>query len=193
MLLSLWILACAPEAPTPAAVPPAPAPVAPVAASPDPARLLPPDPTAVGGTPKEMPVNGTTPGMPQVDTLLGKVDGILIEGDWTSKPCEGRNYARNIRFETNRTYAAIDLVSPCPVGTECAWSGMTTFGGKWTIENRELLTRELGAGTAEGGPHPTKFVATMEGTLIENRCVYEKGLTVPDGYEAARVTPQPVK
>ena len=189
MLLSLWILACSPEAPTPGAAPVAPPTPVPAAAD---AVLFPPN-NAVGGTPQEMPANGTTPGMPQVDTLLGKVDGILIAGNWTSKGCEGRTYARNIRFETNRTYAAVDLVSPCPVGTSCAWSGMTAFGGKWTIENRELLTRELGAGTAEGGPHPTKFVATMDGTLIENSCVYEKGLTVPEGYDVTRVTPQPVQ
>lgn len=196
MLLSLWMMACSsdakppPEAPATPALPP---PAAPGAPAPD-ALLLPPEPAGtVAGTPQQMPANGTTPGMPQVDTLLGKVDGIYITGDWTSKGCEGRSYARNVRFEADRTYAVIDMVSPCPVGTTCAWSGMTTFGGKWTIENRELLTRELGGGTAAGGPHPTRFVATMDGKLVENGCTYEKGLTVPEGYEAARVTPQVVR
>lgn len=184
MWLSLGLLACASEPPAPAPAPVVPPPPAvPV----DAPRLLPPG--AVGGTPQEMPANGTTPGMPQVDTLLGKVDGILIAGNWTSKGCEGRNYARNIRFDTDRSYAVIDLVSPCPPGTDCAWSGMTTFGGRWTIENRELLTRELGGGTNAGGPHPTRFVATLDGKLVENGCVYEPGITVPEGYDPARVTP----
>jgi len=133
--------------------------------------------------------NGTTPGMPQVDTLLGKADGIHFLGDWTSTGCEGRTYARNVRFEANHRYAVVDLVSPCPVGATCAWSGLTTFDGIWQIEERELKTRELGGGTAQGGPHPTSWQATMEGKLMENRCVYERGITVPEGYEAARVTP----
>lgn len=160
MIVSLWMLACASEP----VVAPAPPPVPP---------------------PSTIPAD-----MPRVETLLGDAPGIHFVGDWTSTGCEGRSYARNIRFESENTWAAIDLVSPCPTGTTCSWSGLVTFSGIWKIQGQELLTREVGGTTQTGGPHPTKFVATKDGKLVENGCTYETGLTVPEGYEKDRVTPK---
>lgn len=160
----LLLLACAtpPVQADPAPAPPAPAPVA-------------------------TPENSVT-----VPTLLGEAPGVSFLGDWTSGPCQGRTYPRNVRFEEDYTYAVIDLVSPCPVGTTCMWSGMATFAGEWRQDGTQLKLRELGiaSGTGPGGPHPVIFESNAEGKLVENGCIYEKGLTVPTGYAEDKVRPR---
>lgn len=185
------------------AEPPAPPadtpPTAPIATQPEPAV-----PTAGGGVlPVAVPADQTanTPGdagvtasgkpKAQVDTLLGKVDGVDFVGDWTSPPCGGRNYARNVRFESDQEYAVIELISPCPVGTTCVWSGLATFAGLWDQQGPKLIVQEIGmTKNVPGGPHPVLFEATDDGRLVENGCFYTKGLTVPPGYTEEKVRPK---
>ncbi len=129
---------------------------------------------------------------PKVPTLLGDAPGIVYVGDWTSPPCPGRAFARNIHFEADGNYAAMDLVSPCPVGTQCAWSGITAYQGIWEQQHETLELRDMG-GTPAPGPHPTSFRANDKGQLVENGCPYNHGLTVPDGYTIDKVTPKVVR
>lgn len=127
---------------------------------------------------------------PKVNTLLGDASGVAFEGNWTSPGCQSRSYARNIRFEADHSYAGLDLVSPCPPGTACVWSGMVAFTGFWSIkDSKELILKELGGG-GPGSPHPTLFTADMEGNLVEGGCKYQRGLTVPAGYREDQVVPQ---
>lgn len=126
----------------------------------------------------------------KVDTLLGPAGGVYIVGDWTSAACAGRAYARNLHIEAHQEYAGVDLVSPCPKGTQCMWSGMVGFAGVWVMEGKKLQLREIGGATVPGGAHPTLIEATMEGKLVENGCVYEKGLTIPEGYTDVEVRPK---
>ena len=139
---------------------------------------------ACAQTPVELPkpIEG-----PKVATLLGDVSGITFLGDWTSKGCPSRNFPRNIHFEAGGKYAGVDLVSPCPVGTQCAWSGILSYGGIWQQQGQTIQLRDIG-GTAESGPHPTRFQADDKGFLVEAGCNYERGVTVPDGYTADAVT-----
>ncbi len=132
---------------------------------------------------------GPPPKGPIVHTLLGDAPGVEIVGNWTSPACGGRNFARNIRFEDDGAYAAVDLMSPCPVGTTCVTSGLVSYEGIWSIVNSTLQLRDMG-GTAAPGPHPTEFRADDKGQLVDSGCPYTKGLTVPDGYDAAKVTPK---
>lgn len=142
---------------------------------------------AAGGATAEGPIH-------QEITLLGKVEGVKFVGDWTSPPCGGRTYARNLHFDADQHYAAIDLVEPCPPGTECVWSGMVGFQGLWALEGKVIKVREIGMVAAQaGGPHPVKFEATEDGKLVENGCFYTQGLTVPPGYTEERVRPEIVK
>lgn len=128
---------------------------------------------------------------PTVPTLLGEASGVAFEGNWTSPSCGGRSYARNLRFEVDGTYAAIDLVSPCPPGTHCVWSGMVGYNGSWSLSDpKHLAMREMGAPAGPGSPHPTVFTADINGNLIESGCSYQKGLTVPPGYSEEQVTPR---
>ncbi len=138
-------------------------------------------------------VDGAVPTTVTTPTIFGEVEGIALLGDWTSGPCGGRIYARNISFGSDQRYAAIDLVSPCPDGTTCIWSGMTGFGGLWELQGKKVRVREFGVGDVPGGPRPMYFEATADGKLVENGCLYDKGLTVPPGYTEADVRPELLK
>lgn len=127
---------------------------------------------------------------PKVQTLLGEAVGIRFLGNWTSAACGDRPYARNIRFDKNNQYAAIDLVSPCPAGGTCVWSGLVGYAGTWSVVDNELRLREIHAPGAPGSPHPQRFLASMDGKLMEGDCPYTEGLTVPPGYTESQVTPR---
>lgn len=176
MILALLLAACAAESPP--ATPPTPAPAAPAPAAPA------ADPTLPVGTTTDGGATVTAP------TLLGEAPGVNFLGTWTSPSCGGRAYARNMYFEADNGFAGIDLVSPCPKGTTCIWSGMSGFAGIWKQEGTKLLLREMGAPIEAGGPHPTTFEATADGQLVENGCFYTRGLTVPTGYTESEVTPR---
>ena len=145
-------------------------------------------------TPPPAPPAEAAPASPPapatVPTLLGDAPGVAFVGNWTSPSCGGRAYARNIHFEADQGYAGIDLVSPCPKGTTCVWSGIVGYAGIWKQEGTKLLLREIGAPIQQGGPHPTQFEATADGKLVENGCLYTSGLTVPEGYTEDEVTPK---
>jgi hypothetical protein len=169
----MWtlLLACAtstPDAPAPVAAPAAPS--TPPPAAPD------------------APPSAENPA--SVSTLLGRTPGVHFVGDWTSPPCGGRGYARNLHFDVDQGYAGVDLVSPCPVGTTCAWSGLIGYAGLWAQEGDKLKLREIGGATTPGSPHPTEFISTVEGNLVENGCTYTTGLTVPPGYTEDKVRPK---
>lgn len=204
-----FLSACGASA-EPPVTPPATSPVPPVATPPEPAVAEPAVPAPGGGVlpvaaPTDQPATAGEPaagnsasagdpaGKPkaQVDTLLGKVDGVAFVGDWTSPPCGGRTYARNIRFESDQEYGVMELVSPCPVGTTCVWSGLATFAGLWDQQGPKLILQEIGmTKNVAGGPHPVFFESTADGRLVENGCFYTKGLTVPPGYTEEKVRPK---
>ena len=127
---------------------------------------------------------------PTVNTLLGEATGVAFLGDWTSASCGGRAHARNLRFEENHEYAGIDLVSPCPSGVTCAWSGMVLFAGSWRQDGKQLHLHEL-TGEGKGSPHPSLVEANGDGNLVESGCIYTRGLTVLAGYTEDRVRPRP--
>jgi hypothetical protein len=180
---ALTFPACGGEAPAGGAEP---TPVAPgdPAPAPGPGPVASPSEAAPGEPPRIKPVT--------VPTLLGEAEGVAFVGDWTSGPCGGRTYARNVRFESDNSYAVVDLVSPCPVGTTCMWSGVLSFAGEWRQDGTRLNLRELGinAASGPGGPHPVFFESTPEGKLVENQCLYERGLTVPPGFTEEKVRPR---
>lgn len=131
------------------------------------------------------------PAGPTVPTLLGQAPGVAFVGHWTSTGCGQRQYARNISFELDNTYNAIDMISPCRPGTQCIWSGMVGYSGSWAQpEEKRLVLREWGSSSAPGSPHPQEFFADDNGNLVESNCVYTRGFTVPEGMTEAQVTPQ---
>lgn len=151
-----------------------------------------PPPPATPTAPSAPPASPAPAEGPTVPTLLGDVPGVAFVGDWTSTSCAGRAFARNLRLDEDHQYAVIDLVSPCPTGATCAWSGMVTYAGTWVQEGTDLLLREIGSPASTDSPHPRRIQATTDGRLVEPDagCFYERGLTVPEGYDPERVRPK---
>ncbi len=186
MLLALTLLACSePEAP--------PVPVEPPKPAAEPAVPPPPDPTAAPGT--RIVGDGNIPGSnvvakpgeePKYYVLLGAVEGIVFSGDWTSPSCGGRKFPRNIRFEEDHTWNVVELLDPCKPGTKCENDGLTHYGGTWRHDGGTVFLSSM---NGEGSSRPQSFTATTNGRLVENECVYVRGLSVPEGYKEADVRP----
>lgn len=68
---------------------------------------------------------------------------------WTSASCGDRAYPRELTLAQGGTYSGRDLVSPCPEGTTCIWSGIIDFSGGWA-QAHDLVT--LSESTATPGP-----------------------------------------
>ena len=74
-----------------------------------------------------------------------------VVGTWYSESCGERTYGRELVFVEGGSYVRLDLVSPCPPGTLCIWSGIVHFTGGWRIEGDVVrLIEEVQVGS--GGP-----------------------------------------
>lgn len=62
----------------------------------------------------------------------------VLAGTWTSPSCGERKYERELTFSADGTYAARDLVSPCPKGVACVWSGIVERKGTWTVSGADV-------------------------------------------------------
>lgn len=55
----------------------------------------------------------------------------MASGSWISSNCGERAWSRVIVFDTQGRFAGQDLVSPCPKGATCIWSGVVERAGSW--------------------------------------------------------------
>ena len=103
-------------------------------------------------------------------------------GSWYSSSCLERAYTRGLVMYPNGTFTASDLVSPCPKGAQCIWSGIVTRAGTWQLDRGMIeltMTAESRPGT--GAPladllewHPTedKLVEMVVGGPMT--CEYQR-------------------
>ena len=132
---ALLAVACAPN-PTPSNAPPSsttvatPEPTAPPVATPPPPILTPP-PTSSGPRPETPPAGG-------------------VAGRWISPSCGARKYERRFTFADDGTFEALDLVSPCPKGMACVWSGIVTSKGTWKMAGDQIRLAVTAPGTGPG-------------------------------------------
>jgi hypothetical protein len=99
-------------------------------------------------------------------------------GAWSSPSCGDRKYARELSIAEGGTFTARDLVSPCPPGAACVWSGIVERSGKWVADGSRLtFTVESGADAKPGVPFVTELEIGAE-VLVESvsgqRCEYRK-------------------
>lgn len=137
----------APAAPTTPAAPisahPATTAVTPVATAPATPTTIPTvAPTATA--PASIP--GTTP-------AAGS-----LAGTWESASCGSRAYSRRITFSEPASFTAEDLVSPCPKGTTCVWSGIINRSGSYKTQ-KDIVT--LTVSKTGNGPAKTQFPASL--------------------------------
>lgn len=52
-------------------------------------------------------------------------------GRWVSPSCGERKYERQLSFEAESRFASLELVSPCPPGARCIWSGIVQRLGNY--------------------------------------------------------------
>ncbi|MEP7126791.1 MAG: hypothetical protein ABJE95_38025 [Byssovorax sp.] len=154
-------VATTPVAPATPAAPISPHPtttaVAPVATAPSTMPTVAPTATA----PTTIP--GTTP-------AAGPVS---LAGTWESATCNTRTFPRRITFTEGAatSFTAEDLVSPCPKGTTCVWSGIINRSGTYKVA-KDLVT--LTVSKTSNGPTKTEFPTTL--TLDASRAPVEPGI-----------------
>ncbi len=128
-------------------------------------------------TPAPQPSASTPPPAPPAPTTEAWV------GPWKSASCGARKYVRTLTLAADGSVTGQDLISPCPKGVDCVWSGIVDWKG--TYEKTDA-TIKLDV-TINGGPKgkltlpaeltwddTAKSVGEKNGS---DSCAYEKGGT----------------
>lgn len=117
-----------------------------------------------------------------------------VVSSWVSPSCGARTYPRAIQFKSDGSFAAQDLISPCPPRAVCVWSGVVNNKGAFTVKKDVIILEISRSGTGPGAqPFPTllgvdrptsapvEFPFVDDDDALEDaRCVYEPvGGTAP--------------
>ncbi|WP_437672032.1 hypothetical protein [Sorangium sp. So ce131] len=100
-------------------------------------------------------------------------------GEWISRSCGTRKYARTLRFDADGSFLGQDLVSPCPPDVVCIWSGIVSTRGTYSVDDDTILLSILHHGGGPAAPFPTELgidaatSAPVEEDAEGNTCVYE--------------------
>lgn len=121
-------------------------------------------------TPSAVPTVPATAAAPTTIPTVPTAGPVNLVGTWESASCGARTYARSLTFADATTFSAQDLVSPCPKGTTCIWSGIIIRSGTYKTE-KDLVT--LTVSKTSNGPAKTQFPATL--SLDSNRAPVEAG------------------
>lgn len=126
-----------------------------------------------GELPDTPPVALEVPETPETP-LVPEAAHAKFVGTHSSPECgEERQYPRHVVLSPDMNYTMTDLVSPCPPGGMCAWSGVITAKGTWAMEGPMVLFTEGKVDNADmGAPRPDKLTRGQTGQLMEGRCVY---------------------
>jgi hypothetical protein len=136
-------------------------PVVTVPATPPVAAAPPATPTA--------PATGAQPSAPLPITAPA-VTLITLDGTWESASCGARAYPRRITFAEAARFIAEDLISPCPKGVSCIWSGIINRQGTYRVEKD---TVSLTVNKTSSGPAKSELPPTL--TLDASRAPVETG------------------
>jgi hypothetical protein len=98
-----------------------------------------------------------------------------IYGLWSSESCKARAYARELSLNEDGSYTGHDLVSPCPRGAQCSWTGIVTWGGTWVrVDDTLLLMETLPPDRPGILPRPPELV--FDGLVLrEPDCAWRPG------------------
>ena len=136
-----------------------------------------PAPPPVGATPATPPATPATPATTmQPRTPPPSTAGVVLlslDGTWESPSCGSRTYPRRITFAEAASFIAEDLVSPCPKGTTCVWSGIINRQGTYRVE-KDTVT--LTVAKTSTGPAKVEFPTSL--TLDASRAPVEAGSCV---------------
>jgi hypothetical protein len=146
------------------------------------ARGCPPDPADTSDRAEDA-VEEVVPDSvaPVEEVVVPAQPATSVAGTWSSASCGERSYARELVFVEGGSYVRLDLVSPCPPGTLCVWSGIVHFTGGWRLEGEAVrLIEEVQVGS--GGPsgfvsRPEELAMdgeTLKAHVAGEDCVYTR-------------------
>jgi hypothetical protein len=136
----------------------------------------------VPATPPETPTAPATAAQPStpLPSTAPAVGLLHLDGTWESPSCGSRTYPRRITFAEAASFTAEDLVSPCPKGVSCIWSGIINRQGTYRVE-KDTIT--LTVAKTSTGPAKVEFPTTLtldashapvEGGSEGKACVYKR-------------------
>jgi hypothetical protein len=159
-----------PAAPATPATPATPTtPAAPISAHPTTTAITPvaTAPAAPTTIPTVAPTAAAPTSIPGATPVAGATS---LVGTWESASCGARAYPRRITFADATVFTAEDLVSPCPKGTQCIWSGIINRTGTYKTQ-KDIVTLTVSKTTT--GPAKTQFPPSL--TLDASHALIEAG------------------
>jgi hypothetical protein len=143
-------VATTPVAPATPATPAAPISAHPTTTAVTPVATAPATPTTI---PTVAPTATAPTSIPGTTPAAGS-----LAGTWESASCGARAYPRRITFAEPASFSAEDLVSPCPKGTTCVWSGIINRSGSYKTQ-KDIVT--LTVSKTGNGPAKTQFPPSL--------------------------------
>lgn len=133
-----------------------------------------PAPVEPSAEPARVPVEGMVkPDKPPAKPSTPDA-ATLIRGDFVSSACEGRDYVRELTLADGR-FEARDLVSPCPEGSTCVWSGIVTRKGDAMLDSGKIVLVDDKAPDTRAAALPASLAITATGLAApDTDCVYAK-------------------
>src|SRR5262249_14492208 len=90
-----------------------------------------------------------------------------VVGHWSSPSCGPRTYERRLTLDASGSFSSEELISPCPRGVVCVWSGILILPGTYTVEAGEIVL-DLRVARPSARPFPSSLaIDTPSGTLVE--------------------------
>jgi len=102
------------------------------------------------------------------------------QGSWVSQPCGDRKYPRQLNLDADGTFIMTDLISPCPPGAKCIWSGVVARKGTWSVtgSRADLVYDPAGSAASNGKGTPAPAVlqwdADKKAPAESTECVYAR-------------------
>jgi len=127
---------------------------------------------AAGDVPIPEAAPPVPPGLPPAPAPVGPPATLVAQ------PCGTRAFVREIDLLPVDRFAARDLVSPCPPGARCVWSGIVLRSGTATWREGHLVLEAApqdpsGPPGPPGVPFPARLVPAGPGLLQDDEgCPY---------------------
>ena len=122
------------------------------------------------------------PSEPEVATPPDEpASGPDLSGAWRGEACGDRTYPRELVFTKDQRFESNDLVSPCPPGVACVWSGIVTRSGAWSVEQTTILLKadlpkDAPSGPASAvAPLPEQLTRAHDILKDTEGCAYRRG------------------
>lgn len=138
-------------------------------------------PTAAPTTPAPTTPTPTTPApttpVPTTTPSTPPPGPASLTGEWGSHACGDRKYTRLISFDDKAGFSASDLVSPCPKGVTCVWSGIVVRKGSWSSDGKKVTLTLSGPADTRGAAFPGSLDLTpapAERDAQGAACVYQR-------------------